>query len=163
MQSGFSLRIIKDGCLGFAYTKNLLNPEGLLHQALDSLKGKVEAPFDFPSSAPVPSLKTDDPHHQDVTNSALVEEGGRVCETLTARVRGQVNVSIQRDRQQIRLQNSRGLDQTLTSSSYFINASLLFPGSQALGASLTGISWNKVSDPFRMKSWISSKGFSICP
>ena len=49
MQSGFSLRIIKDGRLGFAYTKNLLNSEGLLHQALDSLKGQVEAPFDFPS------------------------------------------------------------------------------------------------------------------
>ncbi len=131
MQSGFSLRIIKDGRLGFAYTKNLLNPEGLLHQALDSLKGKVEAPFDFPSSALLPSLKTDDPHLQEVTNSALVEEGSRVCETLTALVRGQVNVSIQRDRQQIRLQNGRGLDQTLVSSSYFLNASLLFPGSQA--------------------------------
>ena len=131
MQSGFSLRIIKDGCLGFAYTKNLLNPEGLLYQALDSLKGQVEAPFDFPSGAPLPSLKTDDPHLQEVTNSALVKEGGRVCETLTARVRGQVNVSIQRDRQQIRLQNSRGLDQTLTSSSYFLNASLLFPVSEA--------------------------------
>ncbi len=80
MQSGLSLRIIKDGCLGFAYTKNLLNPEDLLRQALDSLKGKVEAPFDFPSGAPLPSLKTDDPHLQEVTNSALVEEGSRVCE-----------------------------------------------------------------------------------
>lgn len=131
MQSGLSLRIIKDGCLGFAYTKNLLNPEDLLHQALDSLKGKVEAPFDFPSGSPLPFLQTDDPHLQEVTNSALVEEGSRVCDYLTARVQGQVNVSIQRDRQQIRLQNTRGTDQSLIDSSFFLNASILFPGSQA--------------------------------
>ena len=131
MQSGLSLRIIKDACLGFAYTKNLLNPEDLLRQAMASLKGKVEAPFDFPSGMPLPSLKTNDPHLQEVTNSDLVEEGSRVCAYLASRAEGQVNVSIQRDRQQIRLQNSRGLDQILISSSYFLNASMLFPGSQA--------------------------------
>ncbi|MBI5602833.1 MAG: TldD/PmbA family protein, partial [Deltaproteobacteria bacterium] len=131
MQSGLALRIIKEGCLGFAYTKNLLNPEDLLQQALDSLRGKVEAPFDFPSAAPRPSLQTDDPRLQELTNSALVEEGRRVCEYLGSKVQGQVNVSIQRDWQHIRLQNTRGLDQSLISSSYFLNASLLFPGSQA--------------------------------
>ncbi len=131
MQSGLALRIIKEGCLGFAYTKNLLNPDDLLNQALNSLQGKVEAPFDFPSDAPLPSLQTDDPHLQEITNSALVEEGSRICAYLGTKVQGQVNVSIQRDWQQIRLQNTRGLDQSLISSSYFMNASLLFPGSQA--------------------------------
>lgn len=131
MQSGLSLRIIKDGCLGFVYTKNLLSPEDLLSQALDSLKGQVEAPFDFPSNLPWPALQTDDPLLAEVTNSALVEEGQWVCAYLTARARGEVNVSIHRSIQKMRLLNSRGLDQSLTHSSYFLNASLLFPGSQA--------------------------------
>jgi PmbA protein len=131
MQSGLSLRLIKDGCLGFAYTKNLLNPEDLVHQALDSLQGRVEAPFDFPLNPFPTALQTYDPHLVEVSNSTLVEEGRRICESLTARVQGQVNVSIHRAIHQIHLVNSRGLDQSLKSSSYFLNASLLFPGSQA--------------------------------
>lgn len=51
-QSGVSLRIIRNGNLGFAYTKNLINPEEFLQNALDSLKGKVKAPFEFPLPVP---------------------------------------------------------------------------------------------------------------
>ena len=47
-QCGLSLRMIKDGKLGFAYTKNLTNREELLQNAMDSLKGGVEGLFDFP-------------------------------------------------------------------------------------------------------------------
>jgi PmbA protein len=102
-----------------------------VHQALDSLQGRVEAPFDFPLNPSLPALQTYDPGLPDVSNSTLVEEGLRVCESLTARVQGQVNVSIHRTIHQNRLVNSRGLDQSLKSSSYFLNSSLLFPGSQA--------------------------------
>jgi PmbA protein len=131
MQSGLSLRIIKDGCLGFAYTKNLLNPDDLVRQALDSLQGKVDAPFVFPQDPPHLALKTYDPGLTEVSNSTLVEEGRRICDSLTARVRAQVNVSIHRTIHEIRLMNSRGLDQSQRSSSYFLNTSILFPGSQA--------------------------------
>lgn len=54
-QSGLSLRIIKDGKLGFAYTKNLLNREELLQNAADSLKGGVEALFNLPLPKDLPS------------------------------------------------------------------------------------------------------------
>ena len=56
-QSGISLRVIKDGKLGFAYTKNLLNREELLGNALDSLRGGVEALFDFPETMKRPSCR----------------------------------------------------------------------------------------------------------
>ena len=131
IQSGISLRIIKNGCLGFAYTKNLLDPEDLLQQALDSLKGKVEASFDFPQNASFASLPAYDPLLEGLPNSALAEEGERVCEYLASRVQAQVNVSIHREVYQNRLLNSRGFDQSLKSSSYFLNASVLFPGSQS--------------------------------
>ncbi|MCK4572404.1 hypothetical protein KAT89_05750, partial [candidate division WOR-3 bacterium] len=37
IQSGVSLRIIKDGKLGFAYTKDLIDREEILQNALHSL------------------------------------------------------------------------------------------------------------------------------
>lgn len=131
MQSGFSLRIIRDGCLGFAYTKNLLDRDEFLRQALDSLEGKMEAPFSFPSGEALPLLNTCDPFLESLPNTALVEEGNRVCDLLRTRVKGEINVSIQRSVATLRLLNSRGSDHSLHSSSYYLNTSVLFPGSQA--------------------------------
>jgi PmbA protein len=131
MQSGVSLRIIKEGCLGFAYTKNLRTPEDLVREARDSLLGRVEAPFDFPADPLPVALRTLDPHLMELSNTNLVEEGQRICEYLNSGLQAQVNVSIQRQDQEIRLLNSRGLNQSLRNTFYFINASLHFPGSQA--------------------------------
>ncbi|MBI4765126.1 MAG: TldD/PmbA family protein [Deltaproteobacteria bacterium] len=131
MQSGFSLRIIKDGCLGFAYTKNLLDRDEFLKRALDSLEGKMEAPFSFPAGRALPPLNTCDPILESLPNTALVEEGNRVCSILRTKAKGEINVSIQRSLATLRLLNSRGSDYSLRSSSYYLNPSLLFPGSQA--------------------------------
>ena len=87
-QSGISLRIIKDGQLGFAYTKNLINREEFLENALDSLKGKVEAPFDFPFTRHLPPLDTYDPSIEHLSNRTMVEECQRVCECVGFKDRG---------------------------------------------------------------------------
>lgn len=60
-QSGFSLRIIKNGKLGLAYTKNLLNREELLQNALTSLEGGVEVNYSFPLTQEIPQLESFDP------------------------------------------------------------------------------------------------------
>jgi PmbA protein len=146
MQSGFSLRVIKDGCLGFAYTKNLLDRDEFLQQALDSLKGKMEAPFSFPLAEPLPSPQAHDLFLESLPHIALVEEGSRIGESLRTKVKGEVQVSIQRSINTLRLVNSRGSDHSLHSSSYYLNASLLFPGSQA-----------------GLESHILSKGFQPFP
>jgi PmbA protein len=131
MQSGFSLRIIKDGLLGFAYTKNLLDREDFLQQALDSLKGKVEAPFFSPLPESLPSPNAHDLLLESLPNTALVEEGTRICDVLRTKVKGEINISIQRSIDTLRLVNSRGSDHSLHSSSYYLNTSLLFPGTLA--------------------------------
>ena len=56
-QSGLSLRLLRGGYLGFAYTKNLIDRQGFLNNALDSLKGEVEAGFEFPFTRHVPSSR----------------------------------------------------------------------------------------------------------
>lgn len=129
VQSGVSLRILKDGKMGFAYTKNLLHPEDLLEHALDSLKGEVEAPFDFPLTKEVPQLETYDPSVETLPTSALVEECQRVCDHLASRTKGQINVSAGRAVIRRRILNGHGTDLSTVSSIYSLNTEILYPGS----------------------------------
>jgi PmbA protein len=128
-QSGISLRIIKGDKVGFAYTKNLLDRQDFLHNALDSLKGGVEAPLDFPLTREVPSLDTYDPSVEALSNSSLVEECTRVCEELVPRTTGQINLSASRGIVTRRLMNSQGTDLSARSSYYSFHVEILYPGS----------------------------------
>ena len=86
IQSGISLRIIKDGKQGFAYTKNPVRKEDLIRNALDSLKGGVEGSFDFPLTNNLPALNTYDPAIETISNTGMVEECERVYRTLTEKI-----------------------------------------------------------------------------
>ena len=130
-QAGMSLRILKGGTLGFAYTKNLINREGFLSNALDSLKGEVESMFGFPFTRHVPPLDTYDPSIEDLSNKAMVEECQRVCDVLASKTKGQINVSAGRSTGRVRILNSEGTDVSTTSSVYALHASILFPNSYA--------------------------------
>ena len=130
-QSGISLRMIKNGHLGFAYTKNLINREEFLSNALDSLKGEVEAKFDFHFTRHVPPLDTYDPSIEDLSNRAMVEECQRICDFLISKTEGQVNVSAGRRTGRVRILNSQGTDLSTTSSVYALHPSILFPNSYA--------------------------------
>jgi PmbA protein len=128
-QSGISLRIIKGDKVGFAYTKNLLDHREFLQNALDSLKGGVEAPLDFPLTKEVPSLDTYDPSLHALSNSSLVEEGTRVCERMVPETTGQINLSASRGIVRRRLINSQGTDLSAESSYYSLHVEILYPGS----------------------------------
>ena len=130
-QAGISLRIVKDGKLGFSYTKNLLNREELLSNAVDSLTGGVEAPLDFPQTKVTPRLETYVASMEGLSNATLVEECTRVCEQLKSRTTGQINMSAHRAIGSRRLINSRGTDLSSTSSFYSLGAEILYPGSYA--------------------------------
>ena len=129
IQSGVSLRIIQNGRLGFAYTKTLSDRQGLLRNAIDSLKGGVEAPFDLPQTRDLPRLNTYDASIETLTNATLVEECQRVTDLLSSRTKGQINLSAMRQTSRIRLINSCGSDLSLSSSMYSFGAEILFPGS----------------------------------
>jgi PmbA protein len=131
IQSGISLRIIKNGNLSFAYTKNLTNREELIQNALDSLKGGVEGSFEFPLTKDVPSLDTFDPSVETLTNSAMVEECRRVCELLSQKTKGQVNISANRSISSIRIMNSSGTELSLKSSAYYLSTQILYPYTSA--------------------------------
>jgi len=131
IQSGVALRIIKDGKLGFAYTRNLKNPQELLQNALDSLKGKVEAEYEFPLTKNLLELKTYDESIEKVTEKQMVNECERVCEILQQKTDAEIEFGIDKDVDKIRIINSAGTDLTQISSDYGIGGGLIFPGGAA--------------------------------
>ena len=134
MESGFSLRIIKDNKLGFAYTRNLLDREELLQNALDSLEGGVEAGYEFPLTSALPQLDTFDESAESVTSTVLLEECRRVCDLLSAGSDGEIMAGAHLFTGTQRLLNSAGSDLSTRFSSVGVFGEIIFPGSgQGIG------------------------------
>jgi len=128
LQSGFSLRIIKDGKMGFAFTKNLVDRDEFLQNALSSLKGGAEANFDLPLTKDLPKLDTYDPSIENLPNTTIVNECNRICELLAPKTSGQVNIYAGRVINRIRLINSNGIDLSTDTSYYYTYTSIMYPG-----------------------------------
>ena len=149
MQSGVSLRILKNNFLGFAYTKNLRDRGELIQNALDSLKGEVKAVFEFPFTKDLPVLETYVPELEALSNSAIVEECMRVCEVFSERTKGQINVSASRSVHSLRIVNSSGTDLSQKSSAYYLIPQIVYPYTSAsLYRTLTSKRFEKYSDGY---------------
>ncbi|MCX8015496.1 MAG: TldD/PmbA family protein [candidate division WOR-3 bacterium] len=145
-QSGVSLRIIKDNKLGFAYTRNLINREELLQNALDSLKGGVSAEYEFPLTKNLPKLNTYDSTIENITSTQLVEECGRVCEALK-KTNGEVFATAYTYIETIRILNNKGTDVSNKTSHFGIYASISYPGTAAgIGRIFADKRFNKMPD-----------------
>ena len=131
VQSGISLRVIKNNKLGFAYTKNLINRDELLQNALNALKGKVNAKFNFPLTRNFPKLKTYDSDIEKISNIDLVDECNRVSAILSSKTKGQVNIVAVSSINSLQIMNSTGTNLSLKTSQYSIFITVLYPNSYA--------------------------------
>ena len=131
VQLGTSLRIIKDNKLGFAYTKNLRNRKEFLDNCLASLKGCIEAKFDFPLTKSTPRLKTYSTSLSKLSNRDLVDECQRICELVSSRTKGQCNITTGDSIEKVRIMNSAGTDIKMRTSEYAIIVSIVYPNSYA--------------------------------
>lgn len=129
IQSGVCLTLVKDGKLGFAYTRNLIDRKQLVEDALAALKGEVAADYEMPLTRDLPRLDSYDPAIEKVSNTEMVKECQRVCDALSPKTEGQVNCSSARSTRRIRVMNSAGTDLSIRSSSYYFYAAIYFPGS----------------------------------
>jgi PmbA protein len=127
IQSGLSLRVIKDGKLGFAYTRNLRDPGRLLQNALESLKGGVEVGYSFPFTETVAHF-ADDPSVSSLNNTALVEEADRVCTQLVTATSGEIMARTYGRWGTLRLMNSAGTDLSSRFSKTGVYAEIIYPG-----------------------------------
>jgi len=147
--SGVSLRIIRDGKQGFAYTKNPVRKEDLIRNALDSLKGGVAGSFDFPLTRDLPVLNTYNPAIDTISNTTMVEECERVCGILSERITGQINCSAHKASSSVRIMNTSGSDLAWKSSSYVLNPELMYPYSAAaLQRAVLSKSFEKAGDEY---------------
>lgn len=128
-QSGISLRLVREGRLGFAYTRNLRRPEELVQNALATLPAGVEARYAFPEGFPAPDGQAYDPAIEKLSNTQMVEEGQRLAAYLRERTDGQVNLTVYRSVTRLRLLNSRGSDLYWQTSNYGMHLSIMYPGS----------------------------------
>jgi PmbA protein len=127
--SGVALRIIKDGKLGFAYTRNLKDRQELVDNARHSLEGGVEAGYAFPRTAAVNPLDTYDAKVKELSGDQLVNEARRVCDRLKAGASGEISVTTFTSRDSLRILNSAGTDLAVRSSSAGTYGDIIFPGS----------------------------------
>ena len=143
IQSGVSLRIQRDGKLGFAYTKNLYDREELLNNALSSLAVGVEASFDFPFTKKSSVLNTFDPSAEDISNSDIVAECKRVSDFLSSEIKGQLDIFATLNVADLGIVNSFGTDLKERFSSYSLSLNVFYPGSSS------GIERSLVSKNFK--------------
>lgn len=131
IQSGISIRLMKSRRLGFAYTRNLNDPEALIRYAEASRADEMPPNFSFPAPTALPELKTYDPEIEKLTNQDLVAECERVADQLRRRTSAQINIAAYRSCQTIRLMNTQGLAAESRGSQYYFHINLLLPGSYA--------------------------------
>jgi PmbA protein len=149
IQSGISLRLQKDGKLGFAYTKNLYNREELLHNALASLGGGVKASFGFPFTGKPPKLDTYDPSLEKILVSDIVEECKRISDILFSKVKGQVDIYAVINISNLKILNSSGSNLKEKFSEYSLWVNVLYPGSSSgIGRSLSNKRFEKGDDEY---------------
>ena len=129
MQSGLSLRIIKDGKSGFAYTRNLLDRNEFLQNALEAVKGGVEAEFEFPLTTNVAPLDTYVASVESLSSATMVEECARVCERLTANTDGEIVAAAYCSFGTMRILNSAGTNLSRNFSETGVHGYAIYPGS----------------------------------
>ena len=149
IQSGISLRLQKDGKLGFAYTKNLYNREELLHNALASLGGGVKASFGFPFTGKPPELDTYDLSLEKILVSDIVEECKRISDIFSSKVKGQVDIYAVINISNLKILNSSGSNLKEKFSEYSLWVNVLYPGSSSgIGRSLSSKRFVKADDEY---------------
>ena len=127
--SGVSLRLIRDGRLGFGYARNLVDPDDLVGKVSDSLIAGVEAGFDLPHTAGVEPLATFDGTNREVTVEDLLAECCRVHARLSEATDGEIIIMASRAESRLRILNSAGTDLESRQTSGTVAARVVYPGS----------------------------------
>lgn len=128
---GVGLTVVKDARLGYAYTRNVHDRQGLVDDALASLVGGVASGHELPGIRPESRLDTYDAAIEALDTAELVRDCERVCAHVRHRSDGELDVEASREVTRVRVLNSRGFDQSSRASTGLSYAGLRFPGSYA--------------------------------
>lgn len=128
MSSGLALRIIKDGKIGLAHTRNLLDKSALVSQALQSAKFGMEAGFSFPNTPQTPMPDKYDTALEAPDKQSLIAEGMETLAYIKSKTSAQVNLDYSSGCGSFGIINSAGTELEHRDSAFSIFAQLIFPG-----------------------------------
>lgn len=132
LQEGVSLRIIRDGRIGNAFTTNLRNPEELVRQAVRSSAFGGEAPAGaLPATRLPPQIGSGVAQVEALDVERMAGEAERYRDEASRLTRGTINVSVQARVRRTRILNSSGADLSSTTSSWDFSPRILFDGTCA--------------------------------
>lgn len=130
MISGYSLRMIRNGVLGTACSRNLTDRRDIVSNAVASLEGGVGAGYRFPEPHEPTLLDTCHPSIDGLGYTDLVEACRSVLDTLKGRVAGQVDCQGGFEKTATRIVNSNSLDVSSRAGGFFVGAQVLFPATE---------------------------------
>ena len=107
--SSVSLRIIKNGKLGYAAASGAIEPQILLDIALETAQFGMPAKFDFPTDTAFPPVKVLDPAVAKVTIAEMIELGHQMIEPVLKSTPGiMCDAGVSKDTMTLKVINSRG-------------------------------------------------------
>lgn len=128
MSAGIALRVIRNGRIGLAHTRNLLDPEALVKQALQSASNGMEVTFSFPHTPMVPRLDTFNPEVEKLQKDELISRGKEMISYVNARTKGQFNLNYWYGQEREGIMNSAGTNLSMKNTSFAVFGQLIFPG-----------------------------------
>jgi len=109
--SGVAARVVRNGRLGFSASSDEKALDRLVTNVLESADFGDEVPITFPAPQTASQVKTFDPAIPDLPVARLVEIGQEIVDMiLSVEPAAQVNVSLNRGVQQVRIQNQAGVE-----------------------------------------------------
>jgi len=117
--SGITLRVVRDGRIGFSSTTDMNRIDDMIDNALANSRFGKEARFDFPSGGVMPAVSTHDPAVEDFSLEEAVSEGRKGVELLgEGYPKGLAYVTLSRSVSSVRIANTSGLDVSYRSTGF---------------------------------------------
>ena len=127
IQTGYALRVIKDGKMGSSYTRNLIDREELIKNALDSLIGGVKADFSFPEHQSIQSIDQFDKRTEEIGFDDMLEICKHTVDFFEGKVEGQVDCYAGTSTIWRRIMNTSGCDHEENGTEFYLIPCLIFP------------------------------------
>ncbi len=107
--SSISLRIIKNGRLGYAAASGEIDPQKLVDIAVETAQFGMPAKFVFPSDVSFPGVKIVDPGVERVSVGEMIDLGNQMIEPLLKSTPGLMcDAGVAKETMSLRVLNSRG-------------------------------------------------------
>ncbi len=109
--SGYALRVIDEGRVGYSTTTDPKKKEDLVDRAVESSTYGDQASFEFPDSREIPQLDVCDPEVKDLGPKELIDMGYELLEKIEdSYPEVKLDLTVTRTAGEVNIRNSSGLD-----------------------------------------------------